>query len=59
MARAFIKYIPKLTHAEAGDGLLICWRPSTEIAVHPGDKNNVHEQSFDCVDIEAFISTMR
>jgi hypothetical protein len=53
-----MKDIPKLTHVEAGDGRLICVRPPAKITVHPGDKNNVHEQSFGCVDIEAFISTM-
>jgi hypothetical protein len=57
--RAFFRDVLKLTHVEVGDGWLIFGLPPAELAVHPSDKNDVHELYLMCADIEAFVEEMR
>ena len=52
--RAFLRDVLTLTNVAVGGGWLIFGLPPAEVAVHPSDKNNVHELYFMCDDIEAF-----
>ena len=56
--RAFLRDVLKLTHVDVGDGWLIFGLPPSEIAVHPSQKNDVHELYFMCDDIKAFATEM-
>jgi hypothetical protein len=56
--RAFFRDVLKLTNVDAGDGWLIFGLPPAEVAVHPSDKNDVHEFYLMCDDIEAFVAEM-
>jgi hypothetical protein len=56
--RAFFRDVLKLTHVDVGDGWLIFGLPPAEVAVHPSDKNDVHEFYLMCDDIEAFVAEM-
>ena len=57
--RAFLRDVLKLTHVDVGQGWLIFGLPPSEVAVHPGEKNNVHEFYLMCDDVEAFIAEMK
>jgi hypothetical protein len=57
--REFLRDILKLTHVDVGHGWLIFGLPPSEVAVHPGEKNNVHEFYLMCDDVEAFIAEMK
>lgn len=57
--RAFLRDVLELTHVDVGEGWLIFGLPPSEVAVHPGDENDVHEFYLMCDDIEAFIARMR
>lgn len=52
--RAFLRDILKLPSIDAGDGWLIFELPPSEVAVHPFERNDVHELYLMCDDIEAF-----
>jgi hypothetical protein len=41
--RAFLRDVLGLPSVDAGGGWLIFGLPPAEVAVHPGDENNVHE----------------
>jgi catechol 2,3-dioxygenase-like lactoylglutathione lyase family enzyme len=56
--RAFLRDVLGLAHVDAGDGWLIFALPPAELAVHPAEKNNVHEFFFMVKDIQAFITAM-
>jgi catechol 2,3-dioxygenase-like lactoylglutathione lyase family enzyme len=56
--RAFLRDVLGLAHVDAGDGWLIFALPPAELAVHPSEKNNVHEFFFMVKDIHAFIKDM-
>lgn len=56
--RAFLRDVLGLPHVDAGEGWLIFGLPPAEVAVHPGDKNNVHELYLICDDVDAFITEM-
>jgi catechol 2,3-dioxygenase-like lactoylglutathione lyase family enzyme len=56
--RAFLRDILGLASVDAGDGWLIFGLPPAELAVHPAEKNNVHEFFFMCKDIQAFLTAM-
>jgi hypothetical protein len=56
--RAFLRDVLKLTNVDVGDGWLIFGLPPSEVAVHPSEKNDVHEFYFMCDDINAFIAEM-
>jgi hypothetical protein len=50
--RAFLRDVLKLTNVDVGDGWLIFGLPPAEVAVHPSDKNDVHEFYLMCDDVE-------
>ena len=56
--RAFLLNVLKLTHVDVGDGWLIFGLPPSEVAVHPSDKNNVHELFLMCSDVAQFVAEM-
>ena len=47
-----------LPNVDVGHGWLIFGLPPAEVAVHPAEKNNIHELYFMCDDIEAFVARM-
>jgi len=57
--RAFLRDILKFPHVDVGGGWLIFGLPPAELAVHPSDKNNVHELFLMCDDLEAFLAAMK
>ena len=57
--RAFFRDVLKLTHVDVGHGWLIFGLPPAEVAVHPSEKNDVHEFYLMCDDIEGFVSAMK
>ncbi len=57
--RAFLRDVLKLTSVDVGGGWLIFGLPPAEVAVHPSDKNDIHEFYLMCDDIEAFVSEMQ
>src|ERR1700674_4122360 len=57
--RAFLRDVLKLTHVDVGHGWLIFGLPPSEVAVHPGEKNNVHEVYLMVDDVEGFIAEMK
>src|ERR1041384_388172 len=56
--RAFLRDVLGLPHVDVGEGWLIFGLPPAEVAVHPSDKNDVHELYFMCEGVEAFVSEM-
>jgi hypothetical protein len=57
--RAFLRDVLKLTNVDVGGGWLIFGLPPAEVAVHPSDKNNVHEFYLMCDDVEALVAEMK
>jgi hypothetical protein len=57
--RAFLRDTLKLASVDAGDGWLIFSLPPSEVAIHPGEKNNVHQFYLICDDIKSFVSEMK
>src|SRR5215475_761209 len=57
--RAFFRDVLKYESVDAGHGWLIFALPPAEIAVHPSDKNDVHELYLMCDDVKAFIADMQ
>ena len=56
--RAFLRDILKLPYVDVGGGWLVFGLPPAEVAVHPSEKNDVHELYFLCDDIRAFVEVM-
>ena len=56
--RAFLRDVLQLPHVDVGHGWLIFGLPPAEVAVHPSEKNNVHELYLMCDDVEALIAEM-
>jgi len=56
--RAFLRDVLKLPNVDVGGGWLIFGLPPAEVAVHPSEKNNVHEFFLMCDDLNAFIAEM-
>ena len=54
--RAFLRDVLKLTNVDVGHGWLIFGLPPAEVAVHPSEKNDVHEFYLMCDDVDAFIA---
>jgi hypothetical protein len=50
--------ILKLPNVDVGDGWLIFGLPPSELAVHPSDKNDMHEFYLMCDNIESFVAEM-
>jgi hypothetical protein len=57
--RAFFKDVLKLEHVDEGGGWLIFGLPPSELAVHPGKKDSVHELYLMCEDVFAFVAAMK
>jgi hypothetical protein len=57
--RAFFRDVLKYPSADAGHGWLIFALPPAEVAVHPSDKNDVHELYLMCDDIKALMAEMK
>ncbi len=56
--RAFLRDVLGLPHVDAGEGWLIFGLPPAEVAVHPSEKNDVHEFYLMCDDVEALVAEM-
>ena len=56
--RAFLRDVVGLAHVDAGHGWLIFALPPAEIAIHPGERNDVHQFYFMCEDVDDFIAEM-
>lgn len=57
--RAFLRDVLRLPNVDVGGGWLIFGLPPAEVAVHPSNKNDLHEFYLRCDDIEAFITEMK
>ena len=57
--RAFLRDVLKLPNVDVGGGWLIFGLPPAEVAVHPSEKNDVHEFYLMCDDVEAFVAEMQ
>jgi hypothetical protein len=57
--RDFFRDVLKLTNVDVGDGWLIFGLPPAEVAVHPGDQNDLHEFYLMCDDVKAFVAEMK
>jgi hypothetical protein len=56
--RAFLRDVLKFPSVDAGHGWLIFGLPPSEVAVHPSDRNDVHEFYLMCTDVEAVIEEL-
>jgi hypothetical protein len=56
--RVFLRDVIGLTHLDVGGGWLIFGLPPSEVAVHPGEENDVHEFYLMCDDVESFVASM-
>jgi hypothetical protein len=57
--RALLRDILKLPYVDVGHGWLIFGLPPAEVAVHPSEKNDVHEFYLICDDVKEFVATMK
>jgi len=57
--RAFLRDVLTLPKVDVGEGWLIFGLPPAEVAVHPSNKNDVHEFYLMCNDVEAFVTEMK
>ncbi len=57
--RALLRDVLRLTNVDVGGGRLIFALPPSEVAVHPSDKNDLHELYLICDDVDAFIAEMQ
>jgi hypothetical protein len=56
--RAVLRDVLKFPFVDVGHGWLIFGLPPAEIAVHPGERNDVHEFYLMCDDVEALIAEL-
>jgi hypothetical protein len=56
--RAFLRDVLGLPSVDVGEGWLIFGLPPAEVAVHPSEKNDVHEFYLMCDDVEALVASM-
>lgn len=56
--REFFLNVLKLSNVDAGHGWLIFGLPPSEVAIHPGPKNDLHEFYLMCDDIKHFKKEM-
>ena len=56
--RAFLRDVLELTNVNVGGGWLIFGLPPSEVAVHPSDKNDVHQFYLICDDIQKLVGQM-
>jgi hypothetical protein len=57
--RRLLRDVFKLPHVDVGEGWLIFGLPPAEVAIHPSEKNNIHELYLMCADVKAFVTAMR
>jgi hypothetical protein len=57
--RVFLRDALKLPSLDVGDGWLIFGLPPAEVAVHPSDRNDIHEFYLMCDDVEEFAMAMK
>jgi hypothetical protein len=57
--RDFLKEVLGFPHVDAGGGWLIFGLPPSEVAVHPGVKNSVHELYLMTDDVDGFVTSMK
>ena len=57
--RAFLRDVLRLPNVDVGGGWLIFGLPPAELAVHPSERNDVHQFYLMCDDIEAFVTGMK
>jgi hypothetical protein len=56
--RAFLQDTLKLPGVDVGGGWMILGLPPAEVAVHPAEKNDIHELYFMVDDVAAFMKDM-
>jgi catechol 2,3-dioxygenase-like lactoylglutathione lyase family enzyme len=56
--RAFLRDVIGLSSVDVGGGWLIFALPPSEVALHPSERNDVHELYLMCDDVDAFIAEM-
>jgi hypothetical protein len=57
--RAFLRDVLALPSVDVRGGWLIFGLPPAEVAVHPSDKNDVHEFYLMCDDVAALVADMK
>jgi hypothetical protein len=57
--RAFLKDVLRFPNVDVGDGWLIFGLPPAEVAVHPSEKNDVHEFYLMCDDVGALVAELQ
>ena len=57
--RAFLRDVLKFPHVDVGEGWLVFGLPPSEVAVHPSEKNDVHEFYLMCDDVHSMMAEMR
>jgi hypothetical protein len=57
--RVFLRDVLRFPNVDVGDGWLIFGLPASELAVHPSEKNDVHEFYLMCADIKAFVAEVK
>ena len=57
--RGFLRDVLKLAHVDVGGGWLIFALPPAEVAIHPGDENDVHELYLMCEDVDRLIADLQ
>ena len=53
--RRFFRDVLAFPNIDLGDGWLVFALPPSEVAVHPSEKNDVHELYFMCEDVDALV----
>jgi hypothetical protein len=56
--RAFLRDVFGLPHVDVGEGWLIFGLPPAEVAVHPSEKNDVHELYFMTDDVDGLVASL-
>ena len=56
--RAFLRDVIGLSSVDVGGGWLIFALPPSEVALHPSERNDVHELYLMCDDVDALIAEM-
>lgn len=56
--RTVLRDVLRLPNVDVGGGWLIFGLPPAEVAVHPSEKNDVHEFYLMCDDVHAFVAEM-
>ena len=57
--RVFLRDVLRLKHVDVGGGWLVFGLPPAEVAVHPSDRNDVHELYLMCDDVEAMVEELK